>query len=60
MRGGSACLDSFCQFISGAWRVADYAAVCRVVRLSACRCSSMRSRLVSFIAPSIGAIILTI
>jgi hypothetical protein len=34
LRGGSACLDSFCQFISGAWRMADYAAVCRVVRLS--------------------------
>ena len=33
-RGGSACLDSLCQFISGAWRVADYAAVRRVVRLS--------------------------
>ncbi|HMS83969.1 MAG TPA: hypothetical protein PKD12_09980, partial [Nitrospira sp.] len=23
----------FLQFISGAWRIADYAAVCRVVRL---------------------------
>jgi hypothetical protein len=34
VRGGSACLDSLCQFISGAWRVADYAAVRRVVRLS--------------------------
>lgn len=34
IRGGSACLDSLCQFISGAWRVADYAAVRRVVRLS--------------------------
>jgi hypothetical protein len=33
-RGGSACLDRFCQLISGAWRMADYAAVCRVVRLS--------------------------
>ncbi len=33
-RGGSGWLDSFCQFISGAWRIADYAAVCRVVRLS--------------------------
>jgi hypothetical protein len=33
-RGGSGSLDSFCQFISGAWRMADYAAVRRVVRLS--------------------------
>jgi len=34
LRGGSGSLDSFCQFISGAWRMADYAAVRRVVRLS--------------------------
>ena len=34
LRGGSGRLDSFCQFISGAWRNADYAAVCRVVSLS--------------------------
>ena len=33
-RGGSCWLDSFCQFISGAWRMADYAAVRRVARLS--------------------------
>ncbi|CUS36640.1 hypothetical protein COMA1_30163 [Candidatus Nitrospira nitrosa] len=33
-RGGSGWLDSFYQFISGAWRIADYAAVRRVVRLS--------------------------
>lgn len=26
-------MDSLCPFISGAWRMADYAAVCRVVRL---------------------------
>ncbi len=31
-RGGSGWLDSFYQFISGAWRIADDAAVCRVVR----------------------------
>ena len=34
-RGGSGWLDSLCQFISGAWRIADYAAVSRVVRWSA-------------------------
>ena len=34
VRGGSGWLDSFYQFISGAWRIADYAAVRRVVRLS--------------------------
>ena len=33
-RGGSGWLDSFYQFITGAWRIADYAAVRRVVRLS--------------------------
>ena len=33
-RGGSGWLDSFSPVISGAWRIADYAAVCRIVRLS--------------------------
>lgn len=33
-RDGSGWLDSFCQFISGTWRIADYAAVYRVVRLT--------------------------
>ena len=33
-RGGSGCLDSAGHSLSGAWRMADYAAVCRVVRLS--------------------------
>ena len=32
-RGGSACLSSLYQFINGAWRVADYAAARRVVRI---------------------------
>ena len=33
-RGGSGWLDSLGHSLSGAWRVADYAAVSRVVRLS--------------------------
>ena len=33
-RGGSGWLDSVAHSLSGAWRIADYAAVCRVVRLS--------------------------
>jgi hypothetical protein len=33
-RGGSGWLDSVEHSLSGAWRIADYAAVCRVVRLS--------------------------
>jgi hypothetical protein len=33
-RGGSGWLDSLGHSVSGAWRVADYAAVSRVVRLS--------------------------
>ncbi len=33
-RGGSGWLDRMCSFLSGASRVADYAAVSRVVRLS--------------------------
>ena len=35
LRGGSGWLDSLGHLLSGAWRVADYAAVSRVVRLSA-------------------------
>ena len=34
LRGGSGWLDSLGHSLSGAWRVADYAAVSRVVRLS--------------------------
>ncbi len=34
-RGGSGWLDSLGHSLSGAWRIADYAAVRRVVRLSA-------------------------
>jgi len=34
IRGGSGWLDSIGPFLSGAWRIADYAAVCRVVRWS--------------------------
>jgi hypothetical protein len=34
VRGGSGWLDSLGHSLSGAWRVADYAAVSRVVRLS--------------------------
>ena len=34
IRGGSGWLDSLFPFLSGASRVADYAAVSRVVRLS--------------------------
>jgi hypothetical protein len=34
VRDGSGWLDSFCQFLSGAWRIADYAAVRRLVRLA--------------------------
>jgi sporulation-control protein spo0M len=33
-RGGSGWLDSVGPFLSGAWRIVDYAAVCRVVRWS--------------------------
>ncbi|MDP1947920.1 MAG: hypothetical protein Q8L77_10520 [Nitrospirota bacterium] len=33
-RGGSGWLDSLGHFLSGAWRITDYAAVCRVVRWS--------------------------
>ena len=33
-RGGSGWLDRVGPFLSGAWRFADYAAGCRVVRLS--------------------------
>jgi len=32
--GGSGWLDSLGHFLSGAWRITDYAAVCRVVRWS--------------------------
>jgi hypothetical protein len=32
--GGFGWLDSVAHFLSGAWRMADYAAVCRVVRWS--------------------------
>ena len=34
LRGGSGWLDSVGPFLSGAWRIVDYAAVCRVVRWS--------------------------
>ena len=34
VRGGSGWLDSVGPFLSGAWRIVDYAAVCRVVRWS--------------------------
>lgn len=34
MRGGSGWLDSLAHSLSGAWRIVDYAAVCRAVRFS--------------------------
>jgi hypothetical protein len=33
-QGGSAWLDSCCQFIGGVWRIADYAGVRRVVHFA--------------------------
>ena len=33
-RGGSSWLDSLGLFLRGAWRIADYATLCRVVRWS--------------------------
>lgn len=34
MRGGSGWLDSLGPFLSGVWRIADYATLCRIVRWS--------------------------
>ena len=33
-RGGSGWLDSLGPFLSGVWRIADYATLCRIVRWS--------------------------